>query len=338
MTLAAPRPVPFLLTFDIHARENLELEWNTCLDVLATLGLRATFFLPGIYVRERPLAPTLRRLVGEGHQLACHGLLHRSPEDFSAAPLETQIAYIRRATDLLEQAAQTPVTAFRGPGFCVSPSTLLALEHCGYRADLSVNPQRLGPLSTQVGNVGWLTAPRRPYHPRRTNPYRPGDLALWEIPTTACILPFTSMVYQYLGLGFTRWFSRGLFAEARIRRTPLVYMGHPEEFFPSRTVHPRLRLKWHLFYPRKGSGFRARHLLQERDEHRIYQRNREMIRFLCAQEDFQFLTVNEYLDRREGRAEGHVPGHAPGPPDSTSERLPPAEWARGAPPVVRAKR
>ena len=57
------------------------------LDLLARHGWRSTFFVLGDVVREHPAL--IRRMVDEGHELACHGMSHRplwraTPESFRA--------------------------------------------------------------------------------------------------------------------------------------------------------------------------------------------------------------------------------------------------------------
>jgi hypothetical protein len=303
--------VPFLFTIDVHRRTNLEAEIGACLDELARVNVVATFFLPATLIAEYRLGVIVRTIVAEGHQLACHGLLHRAPENLREDPVERQIEHLGQAKDLIEQASGSEITAFRAPGFILSANTMLALEACGYRADLSVNSQRFGLLSSQIDNIQWLTATRGPYHPSRENPYRPGDLEIWEIPLTALGLPFMSTLYQTLGLRFTRVFARAMIAEARVRREhPVVYMAHPEEFYPSEHRRPRTYhlgrdpgpfglFHWRLLLPRKDLGFPVRFLLYETDERQIFANTQQFVRFLGEQRRLEFLRVDDYLFRLE---------------------------------------
>ena len=213
---------------------------------------------------------------------------------------------LRRAKTMLEDVVAREITAFRAPSFLISANTLLALEHCGFRVDVSVNSRRLPFLSSQVGNFHWLLAPGRPYHPNATNPYRRGDLRIWELPVSGFALPFISTLYQSLGLGFTRAFATLLLAEARLRYKPVVYMGHPEEFYPSRHVRPATYhlgagaaatlMDWRLFVPVKNAGFRFRWLLYERDEFKIYDRSVKMLRFLASR---AIVRILRSADRKE---------------------------------------
>lgn len=320
--------VPFLLTIDSHGRTDLQDELGACLDELARVGMVATFFIPG-YLAGRPaLRSTLRRLLREGHDIGSHGLLHSSPEDFGMDPIDVQVSYLQEAKDRIEDAAGVSVTAFRAPGFIISATTLRALEQCGYRADLSVNAGRLSLISSQVGNVRWLTAPRCPYHPRHDNPYARGRMALWEIPQTSLVFPFTSTLYHVLGLTFARAFAAVLIKEAALARDrPVVFMAHPEEFYPSRRIRPAMYcfgktaaslgfMRWRLFVPHRNSGFRFRWLLYETSEYKMFLNTMGLIKFLSEQRALTPMTVNQYLARLDAAGVGQLappPGGPSGP-------------------------
>jgi hypothetical protein len=308
------RRAPFLFTLDVHSRSDLAAEVTACLDKLANVGIRGTFFVPATLVGETGVTKILKRLVREGHQVGCHGLLHREPENFASDPLEVQIRNVKQAKDMIEAVIDQAVTVFRAPSFVLSAQTMVALDTCGYKADLSVNSQRLSLISSQVGNVQWLTAPRRPYHPSHSNPYVPGDLDLWEIPVTAFGLPFISTMHQALGLRFTRMFARLMIRGARLLNHPIVYMAHPEEFYPSTYVRPRTyhfgrnvsaeALGWRLLVPKRNAGFRIRWLLYECNEDKIYRDTLQMMEFLADRHDVEFMTVDEYRSKLEGSLNG----------------------------------
>lgn len=288
---------PFLFTFDVHPRLDLNEKLAGCLDYLQAIGLRATFFVPAILISEYRLGPLLRRLVADGHQLGGHGLLHRPPENFVTDSLPTQREALAQSKDLLEQEVQTRVTAFRAPTFMLSATTMRALEETGYEADLSVTPQRLGLLSSQPGNLGWLTSPRSPYHPSQTTPFRAGRMRIWEIPTSSFLVPFTSLLYQSLGLAVARGFTRGLLAESRLMRRPVVYLCHPEELMASTYVRPRYPRTIKALIPKRNGGIALRNWFYERDEQKIFEASMSMMAFFGGLDGVEYLTVDEYLER-----------------------------------------
>ena len=131
---------------------------------------------------------------------------------------------------------------------------------------------------------------------------------------TACGLPFISTMHQALGLRFTRMFARVMIREARLLKHPIVYMAHPEEFYPSVHVRPRTyhfgnnveagALGWRLLVPKRNSGFRIRWLLYECNEQKIYRDTLQITEFLAERHDVDFMTVDEYRSKLKGSLNG----------------------------------
>src|SRR5277367_2391567 len=64
--------VPFLITADVHDQLNLNDRLKRCLDRLAFLDLKITFFVPAVLTTKAGMTPICRRMISEGHQVACH--------------------------------------------------------------------------------------------------------------------------------------------------------------------------------------------------------------------------------------------------------------------------
>ncbi len=132
------------------------VEWQThqLLDVFAQEHVGATFFTLGWIARRHPTL--IRRIVQDGHELACHGDAHRmitrmSREDFRAD--------VRAARATLEDLGGAPVLGYRAPTFSVVRETLWALDElleAGFRYDASVYP-------IVHDRYGIPDAPRQPY-------------------------------------------------------------------------------------------------------------------------------------------------------------------------------
>jgi hypothetical protein len=290
--------IPFLFTLDVHDKPDLADKINGSLDVLGRQGIPCTYYVVAEQVAKHKLGPVLRRIVAEGHEVANHSLLHREPENVKEDPVEEQVRYLGEAKDILEQESGAAVISFRAPGFKISHRTMIALEETGHRTDVSVNSQRFPLFGSDITNLGWYYAPRRPYHPSRTNCFRRGDLSLWEIPFSSFVLPFMSRLYSYFNMATARAFTRLLEWESKhVNGKPMVYMTHPEEFHAGAGQLERIPINWKLLIPSPTRGFTLRILFQELDEATLYQRTMEMNDFLLSRDGLEFLTVSQYGER-----------------------------------------
>jgi hypothetical protein len=119
------------------------------LDVLAGRGIDATFFFTGDAVRKHPDIPGLTPLL---------------PEE-----VENRI---RRANEVVEQAAGVRPVSFRAPRLFGSTAMVNALERLGFIADASY------PMYFYRERL-------RPYHPSAADWTQVGDLRLVELPNFA---------------------------------------------------------------------------------------------------------------------------------------------------------
>jgi polysaccharide deacetylase family protein (PEP-CTERM system associated) len=137
------------------------------LEVLASMGTRATFFVLGAAAERQPEVVQLIR--SAGHELGCHGYAHRNiggrtPEEFRAD--------VRQGREALQDLAGTPIDAYRAPDFSVTPNCRWALDVLieeGFVFDSSIDPAR-------HDRSGVLPTPVEPYAIQR-----PGG-SLWELP------------------------------------------------------------------------------------------------------------------------------------------------------------
>jgi peptidoglycan/xylan/chitin deacetylase (PgdA/CDA1 family) len=112
-----------VLTFDDGPRPG---STDAVLDALSAGGATATFFLLAGRVRRAPHLAA--RLVGEGHEVALHGLDHRPYPTFVAAEL---VRRTREGVDVLQQATGAPVRWVRPPYGRQTLGTWVALRRCG---------------------------------------------------------------------------------------------------------------------------------------------------------------------------------------------------------------
>jgi polysaccharide deacetylase family protein (PEP-CTERM system associated) len=133
------------------------------LDLFGEHGVKATFFALGWVAERHP--SLIRRIVGEGHELASHGWAHfrvdrHSPEEFRAD--------IRRTKSALEAIGGVAVSGYRAASFSIGRRNQWAfaiLEEEGYAYSSSVYPVR-------HDLYGMPEAPRFPFHPIAGHAFR----------------------------------------------------------------------------------------------------------------------------------------------------------------------
>ena len=96
---------------------------NKILDLFAAHGVKATFFTLG-WVAER-YPELIKRIVAEGHELACHGYEHirvteQTPEQFRADVIKSKT--------ILEDIGGTAVIGYRAASYSINTSNLWALD------------------------------------------------------------------------------------------------------------------------------------------------------------------------------------------------------------------
>jgi len=96
------------------------------LDMLAHHGARATFFVLARPAKRHP--EIVRRIVDEGHELALHGLDHRS---LLTIPVRDGLANIRESRRIVEDIAQRRVALFRPPYGSHTMRQSLAIHRLG---------------------------------------------------------------------------------------------------------------------------------------------------------------------------------------------------------------
>ena len=168
---------------DLAARESiLRAGTEAILDQLARRGARSTFFVLGDVVREYP--DLVRRMVDEGHELACHGMSHRPVWRATAETFRDELREFRAV--VREVLGHDPVIGFRAPTFSIDRSNPWALDVLraeGFRYDSSIFPMK-------VRMYGTPGAPLGIYRPSRTDVTRhdpAGDLV--EFPVAIADVP-----------------------------------------------------------------------------------------------------------------------------------------------------
>ena len=197
-------------------------------DLFARHDLRATFFVVGADLEEDAEGRALlAELARAGHELANHTHTHRY--DFARLPQAAMAEEIDRAHAVVGACAGTAPLGFRAPGYAINADALDLLRARGYRYDSSVFPSaayygakalvmaamRLAgrPSGSFLDNPRVLLAPRRPYRPAPTAPYRHGGDGLLELPIAVTPLARLHVIGTSLILAPT-WLRRHLVSTA----------------------------------------------------------------------------------------------------------------------------
>lgn len=208
----------------------VEANTQRILDIFDAYRVKATFFTLG-WVAER-YPNLIRRIVEEGHELACHGYRHvrvtqQSPEQFRED--------IRVSKQILEDLAGREVVGYRAASYSIGAKNLWALEVLqdeGFVYSSSIYP-------VKHDLYGMPDAPRFAYRPGNA----PG---LLEIPITT--LRILDRNWPCGGGGFFRLYPYAVskWAYQRLNNTemkPGIFYFHPWEIDPEQPRQANLSAK-----------------------------------------------------------------------------------------------
>ncbi len=263
MPLTDRIPPSSVLTFDLHSVDEPDDILFTA-SRLASVGIRATFFVPSELLASRDHLRALRELADHGHDLGSHGHLHdwREIQALMGGDLG-ELAFLSHSHALHAQHLGTPPRSFRSPRWCrLGQAAVRTLERLGYDVDSSATPQRLPWLSSTPFHAGWLWTNRAPHLLGRS---------LLELPTSCFGVPFSAPAFATLRRSLSLGMLDLLEWEARnSSERAIVTMMHVEDLNPDtrRRLDPGRFVARDLL-PRAQGGFRAKLFLRERDPRRI---------------------------------------------------------------------
>ncbi len=192
-------------------------------------NVRATFYCLASFAQDYP---TIVKLIEEdGHEVACHGLIHNSDKAFDLLTYDEQVQHLKESKQILESVSSQKVVSFRAPALRVSNDTPKALTETGFETDSSVAPQRLD-IFMSLGSKHkkhWLKAPRVIYKASTDNLAKKGNGSITEIPVSAFGIPYISTVMRMSSIltSFTRWC---IYWETKGKNNKVVnFLFHPSE-------------------------------------------------------------------------------------------------------------
>jgi polysaccharide deacetylase family protein (PEP-CTERM system associated) len=224
--------------FESHIAKN---QWDTLphrvdrnthrvLDIFEKQGVKATFFTLG-WVAER-YPELVKRIVANGHELACHGYEHirvtqQTPEQFRAD--------ITKTKKILEELGSCEVKGYRAASYSICKENLWALDILqeeGFKYSSSIYP-------VKHDLYGIPDAPRFMYEPIKNSNFK-------EIPITT--LRFGEKNIPCGGGGFFRFypyvFSKWAFNRVNNKENQAgLFYFHPWEIDPEQPKQEGLSLK-----------------------------------------------------------------------------------------------
>ena len=192
---------------------------NRILDILRKNEVKATFFCTGYFVQHAP--DVVRRIMDEGHEVACHGVDHWEPKDTDFA----------RSKEIVESIIGRKVYGYRQPR--MFPVVESEIKRVGYLYNSSLNPAFI------PGRYMHLTEPRT---------YFMKDGVL-QIP--ASVTPWFRFPLFWLSLHNLPWTWYKVLANWTLRHDGyFVTYFHPWEFYDLKE-HPEFKMP---FIIRNHSG------------------------------------------------------------------------------------
>ena len=192
---------------------------NRILDVLQRNGVRATFFCTGNFAEHAP--EVMKRIMDEGHEVACHGVDHWRPADTDFA----------RSKEIVERITGRTVYGYRQPR--MFPVLESEIRRVGYRYNSSLNPAFI------PGRYMHLTEPRTWFM----------KYGVMQIP--ASVTPWLRFPLFWLSLhNLPQWLYHWLTRRTLSHDGYFVTYFHPWEFYELKE-HPELKMP---FIIRNHSG------------------------------------------------------------------------------------
>lgn len=100
------------------------------LNILDRVGIKSTFFVPGYTALRYP--KVVKDIVTAGHEIAHHGFMH---ETLEGVDVQTEIKYLERGLEALEQVAGIRPVGYRAPMWEPSYDTARILHEHGFLYD-----------------------------------------------------------------------------------------------------------------------------------------------------------------------------------------------------------
>jgi peptidoglycan/xylan/chitin deacetylase (PgdA/CDA1 family) len=200
---------------------------HVLMELLKKYDVKANFFITGVFAKNYP--DIVRKLVERGHEIGCHGNVHKDLKRLGPEELRKEIS---TGLELVQKAAGINVKGFRSPRNSINPRLYDVLSELSFEYDSSVHPAML---------------PGRYSDVFKKKDVHTVDGSV-EVPmSTLCGLPISWWWMRNIGVAYTVF---GCGISAKLYGYSLLYF-HPWEF----TALPEVKgLPKHIT---KGTGEKA---------------------------------------------------------------------------------
>ncbi len=191
------------------------------LEILKRQGVCATFFCTGNFAQNAP--EIMRRLVADGHEVACHGVDHWSPQESDVRESKRIMESVLGEIDA-DYLKAHPVAGYRQPRmFAVSDEEI---ERSGFKYNSSLNPAFI------PGRYMHLNMPRTWFYKGEVLQIPVSVTPIFRIPLFWLALHnFPERLYRY-------------FVRRVLKRDGyFTTYFHPWEFYNLK-AHPEYKAKW----------------------------------------------------------------------------------------------
>lgn len=286
--------IPLIITMDLeYAYDHDGAEQETIpvklCDDLKSLKLPVTAFITSEFADK--FTGQTKKIYESGNEIGCHGLNHGKNENYRKMGEENINFNLTNSSRNIEEKIQVKPVSFRGPGMATSSITQRILIENGYTADFSVCSQRFDFFNSMGGDIRWLSAPRFPYKPSVTNPYRRGNLPILVVPLSCIIFPFISGILYLFGINFMKRFFNLLMKESSKNGKPIVYLFHSYEF---------TQFTGKAGFKDDDNYIRMRrpilHRLYGKDTERCYNMNMELLKYMLSFDSVLPMTGKQYCN------------------------------------------
>jgi len=271
-----------------HKHSDKLVIFDKILNIAKDLNIKLSF---NFVAKEATKIEVCIKLLAEsGHEIGCHGLIHNDDEEYNLLSYEKQFQYISEATNILKRITNEDVSSFRAPRVKVSSHMYRVIETLGYLTDSSICSQRMDFVSSNMFNKDWLFAPRLPYNPSPSSPFKRGNSRVLIVPVSALFIPFISSVLYVFGLTFMKILFSVFYLESLLTGKPIVYLYHPYEFIPE------IKGKKNYHSNLKVHGFRwRRHLYRGTPQDKL-ERHIKLWKYMKSFKAVEIVTMKEFYN------------------------------------------